>query len=73
MGRDLREYAKNTQVRLVAGFLALLFLVGDGLIWLLYGKAAGLVGLGCILSALLPVGLVGLFLWLSEKIMQARR
>ena len=32
MSRDLRSYMKDTNVRLIFGALAMLFIVGDGLI-----------------------------------------
>jgi hypothetical protein len=72
VSRDLRKYTRNTQVRLIAGFLVLVFLVGDGLIYVFYGKGAALVGLVCILGALLPVGIIVLFLWITEKIVEDR-
>ena len=72
MARDLREYTKNTQNRLIFGFLLLVFLIGDGLIYLFYGKGAALVGLGCILGALLPVGIIVLILWLAERYVKDR-
>ena len=68
MSKDLRKYARSTQARLIAGFLLLVFIIGDGLIFLLYGKGAGLAGLICLLSALLPVALVVFFLWLADRI-----
>jgi hypothetical protein len=70
MSKDLREYAKDTQTRLIAGFLLLVFIVGDGLIFLLYGKGAGLVGLVCLLGALLPILLVVFFLWIADRIVE---
>ena len=72
MTKDLREYARNTQTRLIIGFLVLVFLVGDGLIYLFYGKGAALVGFGCILAALLPVGIIVLFLWIAERMVKNR-
>ena len=73
MAKDLREYTQNTQNRLIFGFLILVFLVGDGLIYLFYGKGAALVGLGCLAGALLPVGLVVIFLWLTDKLVKNRK
>ena len=70
MSKDLREYARSTQMRLIAGFLLLVFLVGDGLIFLLYGRGAGLAGLICLLGALLPIFLVVFFLWLADRIVK---
>ena len=70
MSRDLREYAKSTQLRLILGFLLLVFLIGDGLIFLIYGVGAGLSGLICLLAALLPVVLVVFFLWVADRIVK---
>ena len=67
MVKDIRKYTKVTLSRSVAGFLILVFLVGIGLIYLLYGQGAALAGLSCLLAAMLPVGLVVLFLWLMDR------
>ena len=56
--RDLREYAKQTGVRLVLGAFILLFIVGVGLIWVIYGGEAAGMGLTCLLAALFPVILI---------------
>lgn len=56
--KDLREYTKQTNVRLIIGAFILLFVVGGGLIWLIYGKAAAGMGLICLLAALIPVILI---------------
>lgn len=56
--KDLREYSKQTNVRLIAGAFILLFVVGIGLIWLIYGKAAAGMGLLCMFAALVPVILI---------------
>ncbi len=61
MTRDLRKYASQTTVQLIAGALLLLFIVGLGLVWYIYGSAAAIMGLLCLLGALIPIGLV----WLS--------
>jgi len=62
--KDLREYAKQTNVRLVLGAFILLFVVGVGLIWLIYGESAAGLGLACLLAALFPVILI-LFVFLA--------
>ncbi len=36
---DLRKYASQTTFRIVVGALLLLFIVGVGLIWVIYGQA----------------------------------
>ncbi len=61
--RDLRAYARGTQARLILGALLLLFTVGGGLIWAVYGReAAGLAAI-CVAAGLAPVLLI--FLWLA--------
>ena len=72
MSKDLREYARQTRVRLILGFLVLLFLVGDGLIFVLYGKEAGLFGLMCIGGALIPVLFIVIFLWIAERVVRSQ-
>jgi hypothetical protein len=53
--RDLRKYAKQTSVRLGVGAFFLLFVVGIGLIWLIYGREAAGMGFVCLLAGLFPV------------------
>jgi len=71
MSRDLRKYARSTNIRLVVGFIVLLLLVGDGLIYFIYGPQAAISGLLCIGAGLAPVLLIfGLFLildWIVKK------
>ncbi|MCB2180064.1 hypothetical protein KQH54_02965 [bacterium] len=66
--RDLRRYAKKTNIRLLIGFIILLLLVGDGLIYLFYGSNGAILGLICMLSGLVPLGLIFLLLWGLEVI-----
>jgi len=73
MSKDLREYSKNTKTRLVFGSLALLFLVGDGLIFLFYGKEAGIFGLVCMFGALVPVLLVIIFLMIADRVVKKNK
>ncbi len=56
--RDLREYAKQSNVRLALGAFVLLFIVGVGLIWLIYGGNAAGMGFICLLAALFPIILI---------------
>jgi hypothetical protein len=70
LSRDLRSYMKDTNVRLIFGALALLFIVGDGLIWLIYGFGAAVMGLLCMLGAFVPIGLIFLLLNLSDWIVK---
>ncbi|MBI3160074.1 MAG: hypothetical protein HYZ26_10800 [Chloroflexi bacterium] len=68
--RDLRAYARQTNRRLILGFILLIFLVGDGLIYLGYGWAAALSGLACIAAGLLPLFLIWLVLEIIDGIVR---
>ncbi len=70
MGIDLRNYAKQTNTRLLIGGIALLFIVGDGLIYLFYGQQAALMGLICLLAGLSPLLIIWLLLLLVEWIVK---
>jgi hypothetical protein len=70
MSRDLRKYARNTNVRLAVGAFFLLFVVGIGLIYLIYGSQAAVLGFVCLLGALLPVLLILLFLFITDWILK---
>lgn len=71
--KDLREYAKQTNVRLAFGAFILLFVVGVALIWVFYGERAAGMGLVCLLAALFPVILIlGIFLGIEWILKHAR-
>ena len=70
MSRDLRAYSRNTNVRLGVGAFFLLFVVGVGLIYLVYGREAAVLGFFCLLAALLPVVLILLFLFITDWIVK---
>jgi hypothetical protein len=71
MGRDLREYANQTNKGLLLGFFILLFVVGDGLVYLIYGKGAAIMGAICLIGGLAPLLLIWLALlgidWIVKK------
>lgn len=56
--RDLREYAKQTNVRLAVGAFILVFVIGVALIWAIYGEQAAGMGLICLMAALIPIILI---------------
>lgn len=70
MTRDLRRYQRQTLLRLVLGFLALLVVVGSVLVYFIYGRGALASYLLCLSAALAPLFLVALFLfglqWLAK-------
>lgn len=73
MAQDLRRYARQTNIRLAIGFIVLLLLIGDGLIYIFYGRYAAVMGLICILAGLAPIFLIFLVLWLIDQIVKANR
>ncbi|MBN1668873.1 MAG: hypothetical protein JW862_17405 [Anaerolineales bacterium] len=70
MSRDLRRYARNTNLQLLAGFILILFLVGGSLIYWIYGPQAAILGLLCLVAGLAPLGLIAVVLWLMEKVVE---
>lgn len=70
MTRDLRRYARQTRTRLLLGLILLLFLVGDGLIYLFYGRNAALMGLLCLSAALVPAAIIVLVLVILDWIVK---
>lgn len=68
MTRDLRKFARQTNIRLILGALLIIFIIGDGLIGLIYGINAALMGLLCLLGAFVPIALIGLSLVLMDWI-----
>ncbi len=63
MTKDLRNYTKQTRLRLVIWFLITLFVIGLGLIWLIYGARSALLGFFCLIGSSIPIGLIFLFLF----------
>lgn len=70
MTRDLRKYARQTNLRLFVGFFLILYLVGDGLIYYLYGLEPAIFGLMCLLAGTIPLILIALILWGMEKVVE---
>jgi hypothetical protein len=63
---DLRAHSAQTRSRLVVGGLILMIIAGVGLIAVTYGTPAAGCGLAAFLVALVPVGLISLFLRLLQ-------
>ncbi len=70
MTKDLRNYSKQTKSRLVIWFFAILFVIGLGLIWLIYGARSALLGFLCLIGSLIPIGLIFLFLFGIDAIVK---
>jgi hypothetical protein len=71
MAGDMRKYSRQTNFRLLVGFIILLFVIGGGLIYWFYGSRAALIGLMCLVVGLLPLLLIWLVLvgleWLAKR------
>ncbi len=71
MKRDLRDYARQTNIQLAVAAFVLLFGLGLGLIYVIYGPGAAGVGLLCLLGALVPIALIFVALyamdWISKR------
>ena len=70
MNRDLRQYARQTNLRLLVGFILLLFIVGDGLIFLFYGRGAAAMGFICLLGSIAPIVLILAALWTIDWVVK---
>lgn len=68
MGHDLRKYRQQTIFRLIIGALILLFIVGGGLIYIIYGPQSAITAILCLTGSLIPVASVILILKLLDWI-----
>ena len=66
MTRDLRKYARQTNVQLLVGFILVLFVIGDGLIYVFYGRESAVMGLICLAAGVFPLLIIFLILWGME-------
>jgi len=73
MKRDLREYAKQTNIQLGIAAIVLLFGVGLGLIYVIYGPGAAGVGLLCLLGGLVPIAIILIILFGIDWIVKRAR
>lgn len=64
---DPQRHSQQTQARLIVAGLALLFIVGGGLVWLLYGDVAAVSTVACLSVAAGLMGLLWLMLVLLER------
>ncbi len=68
--RNLRSYTRSTTVHLIVGGAFLLIFVGNGLIWLFYGRSAATQSVICMGTFLIPVGLIALALAIMEWVVR---
>ena len=67
---DLRKYASQTNTRLIVGGILILFLVGDGLIYLIYGPGAAGMGFLCLGVGLVPIITIVLVIWIMDWVVK---
>ena len=70
MARDLRQYSRQTWLRLIIGAILLIFIVGDGLIYFFYGRSAAVMGAVCLLLGLAPLFLIWIAMLALEYIVK---
>ncbi len=70
MSRDLRRFARQTNLQIAIGAVLILLVVGVGLVWYFYGGAAAGAGLLCVLAGLSPVILILLVLLALDWILK---
>ncbi len=73
MSRDLRKYQRQTTLRLIIGGLVLLFVVGTGLIYLIYGQAAAVSGLVCLGLGMIPLIAILVFFLVIDWVIHRNR
>ncbi len=73
MTRDLRAFSRQTNVRLLVGFIILLFVVGGGLIYAFYGRQSAIMGLVCLGAGVAPLAIIFLVLRGMEWIVKRDR
>jgi protein-S-isoprenylcysteine O-methyltransferase Ste14 len=64
---DLRAYRRQTERRLTIAVVVFLLLVGGGLIGLIYGPGAALMGISCLLLGAGIIGFLFAILTLMER------
>lgn len=70
MKRDLRDYARQTNIRLILIGITLLYILGGGLIYLIYGPGAAISGILCLSIGLVPLLLIFIFLAIMDWIVK---
>ena len=66
MTRDLRRYTRQTNIRLLIGFILLVIIVGGILVFLFFGPAALPAFFICLAAGLLPLVIIWLILTLMD-------
>lgn len=67
---NVRKYASQTTTRLIIGGILILFIIGDGLIFVIYGPYAAGLGLLCLGAGMVPIIAVIFVIWLMDWIVK---
>lgn len=67
---NLKKYDQQTITRLIIGGILIVFIIGDGLIYLIYGAEAAGMGLLCLATAMLPILLIWLVIWFMDWVVK---
>jgi hypothetical protein len=70
MSFNRKDFTKQTTTQLILGGLLLLFLIGGGLIFWIYGPGAAAFGLLCISAGLFPIVIIVSALWILDRIVK---
>ena len=62
----MRRYTRQTNRRLIIGGLLVLFIIGDGLIYIMYGQQPAILGLLCMATGMVPILVIVLALWIID-------
>ena len=65
---DQRRYRRQTENRLMLGVLLVLVVGGGGLIWLIFGQAAGMSSLLCLVPGAVTIAVLWLLLGGLERL-----
>jgi len=68
--RDLGNYQRQTIMRLIIGGIVILFVVGNGLIYLIYGPAAAISGMVCMGLGMIPLAAIFIFFLIIEWVLR---
>jgi len=61
------RHRRQTQARLIVGGISLLLVVGGGLVWVIYGRAAAITTVFCLFGTGSVFGLLWLILSILER------
>jgi hypothetical protein len=73
MKRDLQKFAQQTNTQLIIGGVLLLFIVGDGLVYIFMGPTGAVMGLLCIGAGFIPIIIIYLVFLLIDWILKNAR